>query len=137
MNIDENMVTAIVGGAMPFLVTLVVFGAPVLFFYLRWNFKLRDKELDLQRELALRGVGGAGEARGGEVTTARGAGEAAGANAGALAARRARIDVGPAGARVDVGLAGGRVAELGLGDDDEPQLERLLAAPGGERSRGD
>lgn len=72
MNIDEHMVEAIVQGAMPFLVVLVVFGAPVLFAYLRWSFKLREKELDLQRELALRGLGGvnvsglptdAGEAR--------------------------------------------------------------------------
>jgi hypothetical protein len=57
MDLDGIMLRGIISDALPFLIVLVVFGAPVLYAYLRWSFKLREKELDLQRELALRGVG--------------------------------------------------------------------------------
>lgn len=125
MNIDDNLVTAIVGGAMPFLITLVVFGAPVLFFYLRWQFKLREKELDLQRELAMRGInpltGASIEAGEGREPGKAAAGErkaTSGVRAPSLAIEPSRL-------RVDSGPAGDDDIDLGLAVR-EHQAERLL-----------
>jgi hypothetical protein len=127
MNIDDNLVTAIVGGAMPFLITLVVFGAPVLFFYLRWQFKLREKELDLQRELAMRGInpltGASIEAGEGREPGKAAAGERKAAGG----VRAPSLGIEPSRLRVESGHAADDDIDLGLAVR-ERQAEKLLGA---------
>jgi hypothetical protein len=121
MNLDDNLVSAIVQGALPFLITLIVFGSPVLFFYLRWNFKLREKELDLQRELALRGIG----------INPAGAGLQATPELKAVPVPRVRVEPGAPAAQagvepdLDLAVAEGRAGNL-LAASNEPRVDERV-----------
>jgi hypothetical protein len=121
MNIDDNMVRALVDGATPFLVTLIIFGAPVLFFYLRWQFRLREKELDLQREFAMRGIN---PLTGASLEPGGGREPGKMATGGGLAPA---FSIEPSRLRVDSGSVGDDNLDRGLAMR-ERQAEKLLGA---------
>ncbi|MCU0684011.1 MAG: hypothetical protein MUF34_17510 [Polyangiaceae bacterium] len=130
MDISETLSEALIKGALPLLVVLIVFGSPILFFYLRWSFQLRLKELELQRELALRGLG---------ATVSPSLPEAASREAGGAMTGGVRVSLAGAGVAHAPRLPAGQGQALEGADDQgfDPNLalpehrpERLLVTPG-------